>query len=299
MVDGVCTYACGEYQLTTCPTGATSCSKCPRDNSKLKINGCKTGYSVSGNTCVPTPCPSGYSTEITSCEDGYTLRPFTYSTQIWSGEQKCRTCACELNYTSCTVPGENNKDGFEATASCQRDGATYYRCEKCNRSGGSADGYSTCLASYGSGSFSYGSNAYPRGKQISCGGKTYHEYCGCESNGWKPFTSSSLCGPSGYPYSGSSHRTYNKAGLDYTEYYHRGTYCNSCDDTAFAEYPQTYNGCCLYYCSLPGYKVVRAPNGTCGVNMTECCCPEGFTGEPNSTDCMGYRSFAKYPDNQP
>ncbi len=298
MIDGKCAYGCGEYELLSCPTGAASCSKCPYDNSKLKINGCKTGYSVSGNTCIPTPCPAGYSTDISSCADGYTLRPSTYQTQIWSGNEKCRTCACELTETSCTDYGKNSLDGYEATASYQRDGTTYYKCLLCNRTGGTAAGYATCLGSYTNNVFRLESNAQPRGKQISCGGKTYYEYCGCESNGWKMYESS-ICGPSGYPYSGSSHRTYTKAGLDYTQYYHRGVYCNECSDSKFAEMKQTHNGCCLYYCSQPGYKVVDAPTGTCGVNKTHCCCPADFSGEPNPVDCVSYSSRAAYPDNQP
>ena len=56
---------CTTYTLSSCPSGATSCSSCQSGSStKYKINGCKSGYVVSVNTCVDNPC-TGF--DLTSC----------------------------------------------------------------------------------------------------------------------------------------------------------------------------------------------------------------------------------------
>ncbi len=88
---GECVKDCSGYPLTQCPTNGV-CSKCiSGSTTKYKLDSCKEGYKLSGNTCVAdnkcdgytlTQCPtngicsecvSGSTTKykLNSCEDGY------------------------------------------------------------------------------------------------------------------------------------------------------------------------------------------------------------------------------------
>lgn len=93
--------------------------------------------------CVPAQCPNGYSTDIVSCESGYTL-----TTSGKSGGQVCGKCDCKLTSRECPT-------AYEATLSCQKDGLTYYKCELCHREGGSAEGLYYCYNNDGKPSYGF------------------------------------------------------------------------------------------------------------------------------------------------
>ena len=61
-------YDCSAYSLTSCPESATSCTACGNGlKVGYKVDGCKSGYELSGNTCVASNC-SGYT--LSYCPTG-------------------------------------------------------------------------------------------------------------------------------------------------------------------------------------------------------------------------------------
>ena len=276
--DGVC----GKCTNSSCPDGYdTAVKSCKTsDGYVLETNGVSGGQAC--GKCVPAQCPDGYSTDVTTCTDAYTLR-----TSGKSGGKYCRMCECTATNTTCS--GKIfNRTTYEETDSCVRDGQKYVACGACTRTGGTAEGYVSCLSN---GTFNIDSDARPNGATVVCNGVTYYESCGCDRDGLKRWTDGNQCGPSGYPTSGSSHKTYNKSSLDYTAYYHRGYLYNQCYDNGF----NTYNGCVLYYCSNPDYKVIDAPKHTCAVNETVCCCPGD---DPLDPACVRASSKWAFPDDE-
>ena len=101
--------ACSGYPLYSCPSSATSCSRCKSGSSyKYKVNGCKDGYTLSGDTCVKEQkqCPNGqhyYGGKCTNCN---TLRSnckkecdnqYDYDIDLQSCYQEC-----DRQYSACT-----------------------------------------------------------------------------------------------------------------------------------------------------------------------------------------------------
>lgn len=273
---------CGRCTNSSCPDGydtsVTSCNS--SDGYALETNGVSGGQTC--GKCVPASCPDEYSTDVTSCSAAYTLK-----TSGKSGGKYCRKCECTA--TDITCSGKiSNRTTYEEIDSCTRNGQKYVACGACTRTGGTAEGFVSCLRN---GEFILSYDARPNGATVDCNGVTYYESCGCDRDGWKMWNGGNQCGPSGYPTSGSSHKTYNKSGIDYTQYYHRGYLYNQCYDNGFS----TYNGCALYYCSNPNYKVIDAPENTCATNETLCCCPGN---DPLDPACVRVDKIMKFPDDE-
>ena len=63
-------YDCSAYSLSSCPTTATSCTACGNGlKIGYKVNGCKSGYTLSGATCVASTC-SDSDYPLASCPTG-------------------------------------------------------------------------------------------------------------------------------------------------------------------------------------------------------------------------------------
>ena len=86
--------SCNGFPLSSCPTGATSCSTCKSGSStKYKVNGCKSGYIKANNTCRKTYAnceAAGYFTDDTN-------RNCSSTTTIYLINGKTTEC-----YTSCS-----------------------------------------------------------------------------------------------------------------------------------------------------------------------------------------------------
>ena len=104
---------------------------------------CGTGYTatnagVSGSdgtcyTCPATPCPSGYSTSITSCDSGYTLKTSGYSEGKACGYCEAAKCpdGYSTNVTSCSG-GKLEINGYSGSNACG-----YCKRQTCAEMGGS------------------------------------------------------------------------------------------------------------------------------------------------------------------
>ena len=109
---------------------AKSCSSVSCDESK--------GYTASTDscgctTCAEKACPSGYSTSITSCDSGYTLKTNGYSAGKACG--KCEIAKCpdgySTNVTSCSG-GKLEINGYSGSNACG-----YCKRQTCAEMGGS------------------------------------------------------------------------------------------------------------------------------------------------------------------
>ncbi len=129
---GRCVAQCTDYPLTVCPTNGT-CSSCPENSGKKRLDSCDTakGWTKSGNTCVATPCPNGYTAGVTTCTSGST-KP-DYSQSGWSGGQPCGMCSCKSINTNCTaanypvtaIPANATKN-TECSTGCGSEKVTRY-----------------------------------------------------------------------------------------------------------------------------------------------------------------------------
>lgn len=94
---------CAAYTLSSCPSGA-NCSSCPFDAHRFKFNSCKTGYKLSGSSCIPSSCQAiGYSSSIPS---GQVCTKITQSgLTCYKG---CRNVSCSGYSLSCSAKPENS-----------------------------------------------------------------------------------------------------------------------------------------------------------------------------------------------
>ncbi len=139
---------CTDYPLTRCPTGATSCTECQSGGTtKYKVNSCKNGYHLSGNTCIADSC-SGY--PLDSCPTGATS-----CTECQSGTTtKYKIDSCKSGYTlngntcvsnTCTdYPLDSCPTGAVSCSECQSGDTTKYKVNNC-KSGYTMNG-NTCVA---------------------------------------------------------------------------------------------------------------------------------------------------------
>ncbi len=123
---------CGAYPLTVCPTGGT-CSKCPDNNTKLRLDSCDTtkGWKKCDNSCCPVDCPAGYTAGVTSCTSGSTKPDI--SLNGWSGGKQCGVCKCNnvdanctaANYPVTSIPA-NATQKTECSTGCGSEKVTRY-----------------------------------------------------------------------------------------------------------------------------------------------------------------------------
>lgn len=85
---------CTGYKLTTCPSNAT-CSSCPFNRKLKKISSCKSGYTLSSNSCIDTEfCRTDSTTYKNSIPSGYTCTDITKSS---TNADKCFTGCSNIN----------------------------------------------------------------------------------------------------------------------------------------------------------------------------------------------------------
>ena len=193
-----CTQSGGCYTCTDCKDGYYpdngTCVSCKQkfgdDCEKCTPNKCTTcddGYEPDPYTgkCKPKACPDGYSTSVTSCGNGYTLK-----TNGYSGGSACGYCepnACPSGYstsvTSCNSCSTFSQSGYSAGNPCGKCTAKSCSSVSCDESKGytaSTDscgcttcaekacpsGYSTSVTSCDSG-YTLKTNGYSGGK--ACG----------------------------------------------------------------------------------------------------------------------------------
>jgi len=123
---------CSGYTLDGCPSTAASCSECLNGTTKkYKINRCKDGYTISGNTCVVScsdypltscpigatgciPCSNGTKTKykIIGCKNGYTKVNYTCWANSCTGYTLTR-CPTEAMSCSECLSGTTKKYKIE------------------------------------------------------------------------------------------------------------------------------------------------------------------------------------------
>ena len=114
---------CDGFPLSGCPEGAISCSSCGiGTNVSYKVDSCKEGYELSGNTCVEAYCnPSDY--PLSSCEWPMSCgscktgdKWVYYFDGCYSGVPNAdkTACICDDGYNLTDCPSEANCDKCEA-----------------------------------------------------------------------------------------------------------------------------------------------------------------------------------------
>lgn len=246
---------------------------------------CKSGYFWDNGSCSLscTPCSSS---EYPLSSQAAT-KATAYETCSCNGITKYKVTACEEGYAptasgggcklTCTYKNTSCSDAYEITDSCRVDGETFYKCELCHRPGGTAEGLYYCYHNDGSPETGTGGFVWTPTPEVSvvCGNKNYRTSCGCESGLYftRPkLDAYALCGEEGY----------RGQYVNNESWYYRGYLYNACEENGKSV---SISGCAAYSCVDSGYKVVKAPVGTCATNSAECCCPENSTEEPNSTIC--------------
>lgn len=149
---------CSGYPLTSCPAGASSCEKCTKGSTtSYKVNGCKNGYTLSGNTCVAKDCSSyslsscpanGY---CSSCYNGtkYTYKLDSCKTNFVVDYNTCYDCAA--NYNKNINAANIAAKTYRKCADTSSSGPCRSSCSQSNKYGSYSDG---CLT-MGAGSSDY------------------------------------------------------------------------------------------------------------------------------------------------
>ena len=124
---------CDDFPLNKCPTGASSCSSCSKDDDlKFKVDSCKSGYTYANDTCKANSC-TGYT--LTKCPDnGYCDDCLSGSTTKYKltgckdgfvqSSNSCRAKTCsDYGYTELDFGTRvcNNKISI-------KNGSTYITC---------------------------------------------------------------------------------------------------------------------------------------------------------------------------
>lgn len=109
---------CGtSFTLASCPTNG-NCEEC---GGKYRLTDCKSGYQVSGNTCVAASCPTGYATAADGCGTAPANGAWSLgnTTNGYSGTLACKSCTitCDSSYTLSSCP---------TGANCSSCGGKYY-----------------------------------------------------------------------------------------------------------------------------------------------------------------------------
>ena len=110
---------CAAYTLSSCPSGA-NCSSCPFDAHRFKFNSCKTGYKLSGSSCIPSSCSTlGYSSYVPS---GQVCTKITQSgLTCYKG---CRNVSCSGYSLSCSSKPANSS----SLTKCPDCNSAYSNC---------------------------------------------------------------------------------------------------------------------------------------------------------------------------
>lgn len=109
---------CSDFPLTTCPANG-SCSKCTFNNA-YKLTSCKSGYKISGNSCVPSTCQTVNSSYLAEIPNNQFCERFqTNDLTCFKG---CRGVSCGGYPLNCdTIAG--NQAGLNIS--------TYQKCPDC------------------------------------------------------------------------------------------------------------------------------------------------------------------------
>lgn len=110
---------CAAYTLSSCPSGA-NCSSCPFDAHRFKFNSCKTGYKLSGSSCIPSSCQAiGLSSSVPS---GQVCTKITQSgLTCYKG---CRNVSCSGYSLSCSSKPANSS----SLTKCPDCNSAYSNC---------------------------------------------------------------------------------------------------------------------------------------------------------------------------
>ena len=111
---------CKDYPLSQCPANGT-CSSCVTNFNRKKLTGCKSGYKISGNACVPSTCAtlnSGYAASMPS--NSVCIKVSQYGLTCYSN---CRNISCGSYPVNC--PAEMTGESYTA------NGITYQSCPDC------------------------------------------------------------------------------------------------------------------------------------------------------------------------
>ena len=318
--NGGCKLGCTFDTAPLCVSGTTNCKTCTQSGGCYTCTDCKDGYYPDNGTCVsckqkfgddckkctpnkcticddgyepdpytgkckPKACPSGYSTSVTSCGNGYTL-----TTNGYSAGKPCGYCepnACPSGYsTSVTSCG----NGYTLTTNGYSGGSACGKCEEAN----CPDGYSTSVTSCNSCS-TFSQSGYSAGNPCGkCTPKTCSSVSCDESKGYTASTDSCGCTtcaekacPSGYSTSTTS------CGSGYTlktSGYSAGKACGKCEPNACPSgYSTSVSSCGNgYTLTTNGYSGGKA----CGYCQPKPC-PSGYDASVSEAQCQG----SKYETN--
>ena len=332
--NGGCKLGCTFDTAPLCVSGTANCKTCTQSGGCYTCTDCKDGYYPDNGTCVsckqkfgddcekctpnkcticddgyepdpytgkckPKACPSGYSTSVTSCGNGYTLTTNGYSGGSACG--KCEEANCPDGYstsvTSCGNGYTLKTNGYSGGKACG-----YCEAAKC------PDGYSTSVTSCGNG-YTLTTNGYSGGK--ACG---YCEAAKCP-DGYS--TSVTSCG-SGYTlktsgYSAGKACGYCEAAKCPDGYSVSVTWCSGDEklETNGSAGGKACGKCVLKTCAEmgystscgPGYKpesyvsngstylyTTKGADGTC-YQCVKRECPSGYTAGLMPSSCYSYQWF--------
>lgn len=201
---------CGtSFTLSSCPTNG-NCAEC---GGKYRLNDCKDGYAVSGETCVAASCPTGYAIMAGGCGTVPANGKWSIGSTIngYSGTFACKNCilTCDSGYKpsgsscvacNCVMPDKNDYYN-EGPSDCD----LYGDYEGCNSQGmvefdeagynKDLNAYNACVADCGGSACDskFTLSSCPTGASCtSCGGKYYWDNSTCLS-GYRRLKSTGQC----------------------------------------------------------------------------------------------------------
>ena len=327
--NGGCKLGCTFDTASVCVSGTTNCKTCTQSGGCYTCTDCKDGYYPDNGTCVsckqkfgddcekctpnkcttcddgyepdpytgkckPKACPDGYSTSVTSCGNGYTLK-----TNGYSGGSACGYCepnACPSGYstsvTSCNSCSTFSQSGYSAGNPCGKCTAKSCSSVSCDESKGytaSTDscGCTTCAEKACPSGYSTSITSCDSGYTLKTSGYSAGKACGkCEA---------AKC-PDGYSVSvtwcfgNEKLETNGSAG---------GKACGKCVLKTCAEMGystscgqgydrESYgsNGSTYFYTS-------EGADGTC-YQCVKRECPSGYTAGLTSSSCNSYQTYDTY-----
>ena len=290
--------ACGYCEPNACPSGystsVTSCNSCSTFSQsgysagnpcgKCTAKSCSSvscdeskGYTASTDscgctTCAEKACPSGYSTSITSCDSGYTLKTSGYSAGKACG--KCEMAKCpdgySINVTSCSG-GKLEINGYSGSNACG-----YCKRQTCAEMGGST---------------SCGEGYEPR----TIGSSGWTGVYTWEASDGKCYDCIKRECPAGYSTSVTYSSCTSKNQIFGSNGYSGSEVCGRCElDTCQSK--GGHRACDKgYECSGVGCRVCEAGSN---IKLGNCNCPEGQFSDGHggcSYDCpSGYKKVRPY-----
>ena len=126
--------ACSDYNLSSCPSNG-NCSSCNSDDSKYKLDSCKSGYITNGNSCVANNCSSLNSSYSSSIAYGKYCEKIT--TSGLTCYKNCRDISCS-NYPltlsqAQSRSGYTTSTGYSICSDCSPVGNYASSCNEIGR----------------------------------------------------------------------------------------------------------------------------------------------------------------------